>query len=125
MKAWIPAAALCCVLAAGVLGAVGATGEPAKIAESEEALEEWRMRVSEARDRVRAAHAELAEAEYAYADWRQRRMPRGVPKAAIIGRISRAETETAAAEAALPEVVEGARRAGMLPGEFRALDIEP
>jgi len=42
-----------------------------------------------------------------------------------MSRIDRAEKEVAAAEADLPAVVEEARRAGLLPGDFRALDVEP
>jgi len=125
MKIWIFAAALCAVLAVAALGTFPAIGEPAKIADSAGELDEWRTRVREARDRVRDARAELAAAEYDYANWRHRKRPRGKPKGEIVGRISRAEKEVAAAEAALPEVVEEARRAGLLPGDFRALDVEP
>lgn len=125
MRVWICVVALCAVVAAGALGTFPAIGEPAKIAESADELDPWRIRVREARDRVREAHAELAAAEYAYADWRKRRRPRGKPKGEIVGRIGRAEREVAAAEAELPEVVEEARRAGLLPGDFRALDVEP
>jgi len=125
MKVWISAAALAAVIAVGALGTFPATSEPAKIADSADELDEWRARVRDARDRVRDARAELAAAEYAYTDWRHRKRPRGKPKGAIMSRIDRAEKEVAAAEADLPAVVEEARRAGLLPGDFRALDVEP
>lgn len=125
MNGWIVAFSLCCVLGLPGLATPGAMAEPAKIAEESDALEEWRGRVMEARDRVRDARAELAAAEFDYANWRQRKLPRGKSKGEIVARIGTAEREVEAAESALPEVVEQARRAGLLPGDFRALDVEP
>jgi hypothetical protein len=125
MKSWISGLALCAVIALGALAPLELRSEPAKIAESADSLDDWRARVREARERVRDAHTELAAAEYAYADWRQRKLPRGKPKGEIVARIDRAEQEVAAAEAALPGVVDEARGAGLQPGDFRALDVEP
>ena len=128
MRGLLPALAFVVLVAAGTFGALSGVAEPAKIAEGAEAvdtLDAWRTRVREARDRVRAARSELAAAEYAYADWNQRKRPRGTPKGEIVARIARAEQEVEAAEAALPEVVEDARRAGLEPGDFRALEVDP
>jgi len=125
MKGWISAFALYSVLGLPGVAPLDAMAEPAKIADESEALEEWRVRVIDARDRVRDARAELVAAEFDYANWRQRKQPRGTPKGQVIARIDAAEREVEAAESALPDVVDEARRAGLLPGDFRALDIEP
>jgi septal ring factor EnvC (AmiA/AmiB activator) len=125
MKGWKLGAAAFALLASLAFGAPPpAVAEAAKIAESAGELEAWRTKVREARDRVRAARSELEAAEYDYASWRKRQRPRGTPKAEIVARIASAEREVAAAEAALPDVVGQARRAGLPPGDFRALEIE-
>lgn len=106
------------------LRAAPASAQPANLGPEEQELARWREKVQEARDRVREARAELQAAEYAYQDWRQRKYPRGAERADVIGRLDAAKKELAAAEAALPEVVEEARRAGLPPGEFRELDVD-
>lgn len=104
--------------------AVPAAADPAKaeLEMSEVELQHWRDTIQTARQRVVEARTEVAQAEYAYQDWAQRRRPRGAKKADIVARLDAANRELSEAEAALPGVVEEARRAGLPPGELRELE---
>jgi len=80
----------------------------------------WDRRLDRAHKRIEIARerAETAEAEYSRA--RHDGHPRGTALLAIEREHAQASKELAAAEAALPRLVEQARRAGVAPGILRA-----
>jgi chromosome segregation ATPase len=86
---------------------------PAGIADEE--IEAWREKLVEARERVEEAGEQLTAAQEAYRDARKRRR-RGGERAELLDALKAAEQELADAEAALPELLEEARRDGVPPG---------
>jgi hypothetical protein len=80
----------------------------------------WQERFAAARDAVAQARLRYTLAEEAYGETRHRRRKRGDEKAEVLAELSVAETALAAAEAALAELLETARQAGVPPGWMRA-----
>ena len=75
----------------------------------------WRQRLDQARQRIGLARERESAARAAYSRARHDRNPRGDALAAIEEERQAAERELRAAEAALPELVEQARREGAPP----------
>lgn len=80
-----------------------------------EEIDAWRDKLLDARERVDGARQQAATAEMAYRDARKRRR-RGAERADLLAALTAAEQELAEAEAALPALLEEARRAGVPPG---------
>jgi len=81
--------------------------------------EVWTARLDAARTRLKHARAAVAEGDAAYSKNRQRHRLRGETNTEVISGREAAERELAAAEAAWPERLEQARRAGVPPGILR------
>ena len=75
-------------------------------------VEEWRVTLLQAQERVVEARAEVEVAQRAFRDAR-RRNRRGDARGARLAELQEAQSELAEAEARLPELVEQARRAGV------------
>jgi hypothetical protein len=114
-------------LAAAVSGS--ALAGPVRAAEPQPPLEQpsaaWEARLEAASQRVIESRKALEDARAAYQDWHQRKIPRGKSRGEAVAALERAEQEAAAAEAALPEVLEEARRAGAEPGLLRRYEAPP
>jgi len=76
----------------------------------------WQTRIAEAREAAVDAHLRHAEAVEAYRFMRHRNRDRGDEKIAIMQELRDAEVALAEAVAALNDVLESARRAGVPPG---------
>jgi len=79
----------------------------------------WERRLSHARQRIALARERAAKAEADYSRARHDGHPRGEALDEIKERHDAALTERREAEAALPRLVELARRAGVAPGVLR------
>jgi len=79
----------------------------------------WDQRLARARQRIEIARERMAKADAEYSRARHDQYPRGEALAEIEERHRAAERELRAAEAALPRLVEQARRAGVSPGVLR------
>jgi len=79
----------------------------------------WDRRLARARQRIEIAHERMAKAEAEYSRARHDQYPRGEALAEIEERHRAAVRELQAAETALPQLVEQARRAGVSPGVLR------
>jgi hypothetical protein len=84
-------------------------------------IDQWRDTLGEASARVDAAREQVATAESAYRDARKRRR-RGAQRADLLAALEAAQTELAEAEAALPALLEEARRAGVPAGVLREFE---
>jgi hypothetical protein len=116
--------ALLAAIAAGLVYPAAAQlvlAQPAKLgAEPAPDLTLYRGAITRAQEQMRAAREKLdaAEAELRYQ--RHRKRPRGE----AAGDIDAAKRELAAAESELARAVDEGRRAGLLPGDLRALGVE-
>jgi hypothetical protein len=118
----LPSLALLATLASA--GAVRAE-EPLPAAQSEALLEEaWTARLSEATARRDATAARLAADEAALTSARHRKYPRGDTLGTLERNLERSRAEHAAAEQALPELLEEARKAGVSPALLRRFEGE-
>jgi len=72
----------------------------------------WAERLAQASARIRASRARLAASEAAYTEARHEEYPRGDALQALVHERDAARAEHREAKAALPELVEQARRAG-------------
>jgi len=95
------------------------TAEPTESAVDE--IDRWHETLREARDRLERARARAESARYSYRDGQQRDR-RGPEKAALLAELEAAERELADAQAALPVLLEEARRAGVPPGVLREFE---
>lgn len=86
---------------------------------------DWELRLSDLESDLVAAHQRLADARDAYRNWRQKKHPRGAKKADLLAEIDAAQIEVADLEAAWPEELEKARRAGLPPGTLRRFETPP
>jgi hypothetical protein len=101
-------------------GAVeGSDAEPEGESESADLEAYWSQRLARAARRIEVARERATEAEADYARARHDDYPRGEALAKIESRHRAAQRELEAAEAALPRLVEQARRAGVAPGVLR------
>jgi hypothetical protein len=107
-----------CLLATPALGQAGS-------GPSEAQLSAWEEQLARAQEDLLDARVRLFKAEDAYRDWRQRKYPRGAKKADLLAEIDEARTALAVADAALPELLERARRAGAPPGLLRRFEEPP
>lgn len=89
--------------------------EPAATAE-EDSEAAWVKRLDEAAARLAGAQRQVEQLEGAKGKGASRRYPRGDAKAKYLDDLEAAHTELADARAALPELVEEARRAGIPNG---------
>jgi hypothetical protein len=95
--------------------------QPAKLdAETAPDLTLYRDAITRAQGQVRAAREKLDAAERELRYQRHRKRPRGE----AAGDIDAAKGELAAAETELARAVDEGRRAGLLPGDLRALGVE-
>jgi hypothetical protein len=108
------------VFLVGPIGAEGPeAGTPAPAAPAEagaDANAVWQQRLEQARQRIGQARERESAARAAYSRARHDRNPRGEGLAAIEEERRTAEAELREAEAALPQLVEQARREGVAPG---------
>ena len=86
-----------------------------------EEVEQWRRTLLEAQERVAGATQQVALAQQAYRDARKRNR-RGGERAELLDALKGAEQELADAEAALPELLDEARRAGVPPGVLQEFE---
>jgi hypothetical protein len=93
--------------------------EPIDAAVLETEKEQWQSRFHAAREAVAAARESHRAALDAYTKMRHRGKPRGEAKQRILEELSSSEEVLAEAEAALEEMFETARRAGLPPGWMR------
>jgi hypothetical protein len=84
----------------------------------------WQDRLERGRAELAAARERAEQARDTYQDWRQRKVPRGVRKEALVREMEAAEAAAAEAEAAFAELREAARRAGVPPGVLRRFEEE-
>lgn len=96
--------------------------QPAKLGAAEAApdLAPQREAISRAQSGVRAARDKLAAAERDLRYQRHRKRPRGEPERDI----DAAKGELAVAESELARAIDEGRRAGLLPGDLRALGVD-
>ena len=96
--------------------------QPAKLGTAEAApdLAPQREAISRAQAEVRAARDKLAAAERERRYQRHRKRPRGD----AAGGIQAAQGELAVAEGELARAIDEGRRAGLLPGDLRALGVD-
>lgn len=92
-------------------------GAPAEIVDAQR--EQWAERFRAARDAVAEARLRNALAQDAYREMRHRRNQTGEEKERILAEIGDSEVALVDAEAALKELFEAARRAGVPPGWMR------
>ncbi|MDX1648537.1 MAG: hypothetical protein R3263_01665 [Myxococcota bacterium] len=113
--------ALALGVALGLLGALAVPVEaPAQVYDATEAENEaWAKRLAEAQEEIEAARERLEDAEAAYARARHDDYPRGEAMAEIEQEMEEARAELEEAKERLPELVEEARRAGVLPEVLR------
>jgi hypothetical protein len=88
---------------------------------SAEQIEDWREQLVEAEARIERAQVDAAEAQAAFRQARHRRR-RGDARGELRAEMQAAEQELADAEAALPELLEEARRAGVPAGVRRKFE---
>jgi len=81
--------------------------------------EAWAERLAEAQARVESARESVTTLELAYFEMRHEDHPRGEPRQKLVADLEDAREELAAAKADKTELVEEARRAGVLPGVLR------
>jgi hypothetical protein len=94
--------------------------QPAKMGTDEAVdLEGHREAIARAQGQVRAAREKLDAAERELRQQRRRNRPRG----AALGQIDTAKGELAVAESELARAVDEGRRAGLAPGDIRALGV--
>ena len=98
-----------------------ATAPASSVGISTEKIEEWRETLVAAQQRVNEATEGVAAAQHAYRDARKRRR-RGAERADLLAAQGAAEQELAEAEAALPALLEEARREGVPPGVLRQFE---
>jgi hypothetical protein len=84
----------------------------------------WGRRLSHAQQRVALARERAEKAEAAYSRARHDGHPRGAALEEIKAKHSAAEVERLDSEAALPKLVEQARRAGVAPGVLSEYWVE-
>lgn len=96
--------------------------QPAKLGAAEAApdLSPQREAISHAHAGVRAARDKLAKAERELREQRQRRRPRGEAQRGI----EAAQGQLAVAESELARAIDEGRRAGLQPGDLRALGVD-
>jgi hypothetical protein len=94
--------------------------QPAKLGTEAPDLSPQRDAITRAQQQVRAAQEKLASAERELRYQRHRRRPRGDASAAI----EAARGELAVAENELARAVDEGRRAGLQPGDLRALGVD-
>ena len=99
--------------------AAASPAQPA--ARAAEEIDEWRQTLLEARERVDEAQVQVTVAQQAFRNARHRDR-RGGERAELRAAVGAAEQELAEAEAALPELLEQARRAGVPPGVLREFE---
>lgn len=108
------------VLSAGVcVAAPAARSDP--LAEARSA--DWIERLDQARDELVDARRALGAAQESILQQRQRHYPRGQAKAELEAQVALARRRLQQAEQALPELLEQARRAGVLPGILRRYEM--
>jgi hypothetical protein len=109
---------------AGTAGADPAAPDPG--AATPEALRDagFRERLAQAERDVGAARMRVTEAEVALRRARHRNYPRGEALVALETALVEAREKQATAEAALPELLEEARRAGVSPAVLRDFEDE-
>lgn len=90
--------------------------EPVVAENAEDEVAAWVARLDEAAKRLAAAQKRVAELEGAKGRGASRRYPRGEAKEKYLEQLEEARTELAEAQEAMPELLEDARRAGVLPG---------
>ena len=116
--------ALLAALAAGLAFPAAARlslAQPAKIgAQAEPDLSPYRDAITRAQDQVRAAREKVDSAERELRYQRHRKRPRGEAE----GHIEAAKGELAVAESELARAIDEGRRAGLAPGDLRALGID-
>jgi multidrug efflux pump subunit AcrA (membrane-fusion protein) len=120
-----------CALAALTLpsrAVAGTTDAPATAAagESKEADAEisgWVRKLDDAKLRLEFAQRQLDELTNAKGRSAARRYPRGDAKAKYLDDLKNTRTEYEAAQRALPEVLEDARRAGIAPGVLEPYEV--
>ena len=86
---------------------------------------DWELRLSDLQRDLQLAQQRVVDATDAYRNWRQKKHPRGAKKADLLAEIEAAELELADLEAAWPEELEKARRAGLSPGALRRFETPP
>jgi hypothetical protein len=94
--------------------------QPAKLGSEAPDLTPQREAIARAQQQVRAAREKLDAAERDLRYQRHRKRPRGEAGADI----DTAKGELAAAESELARAIEEGRRAGLLPGDLRALGVD-
>jgi hypothetical protein len=92
---------------------------PAAAGDEDPALSAWRERLAGARAELLGARERAERARDTYQDWRQRKVPRGVRKEALVRELEEAQAAAAGAEEAWSGLLEEARRAGVPPGVLR------
>lgn len=95
-----------------------AAAEPSARAVSQE-HQAWVARLEIARTRLIRARAAIRESDERYGKTRQRHRLRGETKRELLTEREVEEMELAAAESSWPELLEGARQAGVPPGLLR------
>jgi hypothetical protein len=88
---------------------------------SAEEIEEWRQTLFEARERVDKAQEDVAVTQQAFRKARQRNR-RGDERGELLATLQAAEQDLEEAEAALPLLLDQARRAGVPPGILREFE---
>lgn len=112
------------ILAAAEVAISQPSGEPA-LSMSAERNQEWARTLEEELARLRASQAQVAELERQITDARRRRYPRGEALGALERELADARKALARSRAALPELVERARRSGVPPGVLRPYEGIP
>lgn len=111
----LSALALALTLAAPAAPVPNAGGEDALLAA-------WHDRLERGREELAAAQGRAEQARDTYQDWRQRKVPRGVRKEALVREMEAADAAAAQSAQAWGELLEEARRAGVPPGVLRTFE---